>query len=103
VTLQRLPGDVVRVSFPRGSLRYTAGQYMFLCVPKLSLWEWHPFSISSNEADESVTMHVRVLGDWTRALHKLGESQVGAQQQPWLCRMARVEPARALSGRHCAA
>ena len=50
---------------------YSGGQYCFLCIPEISLFEWHPFSISSAPHQPTVTLHVRVLGSWTRALHKL--------------------------------
>jgi len=70
-----LPGGVVRVSFPANGFKYRAGQHLFLCVPELSVFEWHPFSISSapcgTAKDGLVTLHVRALGDWTRAFKEL--------------------------------
>ena len=40
VTLVRLPGDVVRVEFPKKSFQYCGGQYVFLCIPQLGLFQW---------------------------------------------------------------
>ena len=67
-----LPGNVVKVVFPAKGLRYTAGQYIFFCVPEINYFEWHPFSISSAPGDgENVSIHIRSLGDWTERLYKL--------------------------------
>ena len=44
---------------------------VYLAIPELSAWEWHPFSLSSAPHEPVVTIHVRVAGDWTMALHKL--------------------------------
>ena len=41
-------------------------------IPKLGMFEWHPFSLSSSPFQEDVTIHVRVLGDWTKKLYELG-------------------------------
>ena len=77
VELLRISDTVVRIRFPKakGSLDYRAGQYMFVCVPSLSVFEWHPFSISSSPHDTMTTIHVRAGGDWTRALHAMASSQ----------------------------
>ncbi|EDO38081.1 predicted protein, partial [Nematostella vectensis] len=48
---------------------YKAGQYCFLCVPGVSMFEWHPFSISSSPHEATVSLHIRVLGDWTQQLY----------------------------------
>ena len=42
---------------------------MYLNVPILSKFEWHPFTISSAPEDEYISIHVRRNGDWTNALH----------------------------------
>lgn len=62
-----LPSDVVEISFPRGNFKYKGGQWCNMWVPALGL-QWHPFSLSSSPHDEQVTIHIRALGAWTRAL-----------------------------------
>eukprot|EP00511_Aplanochytrium_stocchinoi_P009489 CAMPEP_0204870182 /NCGR_PEP_ID=MMETSP1348-20121228/31753_1 /ASSEMBLY_ACC=CAM_ASM_000700 /TAXON_ID=215587 /ORGANISM="Aplanochytrium stocchinoi, Strain GSBS06" /LENGTH=487 /DNA_ID=CAMNT_0052023869 /DNA_START=104 /DNA_END=1564 /DNA_ORIENTATION=+ len=70
-TFTVLPADVMKVTFPKGnSWKYKPGQFVFICVPSLSIFQWHPFSISSSPADNTVSLHIRVLGGWTRALYK---------------------------------
>mmetsp|Transcript_34115 Transcript_34115/g.45095 ORF Transcript_34115/g.45095 Transcript_34115/m.45095 type:complete len:550 (-) Transcript_34115:347-1996(-) len=71
--IEKLPGDLVKLSFPKDKFLYRSGQYVFVCVPELTLFEWHPFSFSSSPQQDLVTIHIRVLGDWTKNLHKLAE------------------------------
>ncbi|GLD98883.1 hypothetical protein PINS_up007601 [Pythium insidiosum] len=67
------PG-VVRVQWPRASFRFSAGQYVFLCVPSMSLVEWHPFTIASAPHEPVVTLYIKVVGDWTQRLAQLAAS-----------------------------
>ncbi|KAK9804347.1 hypothetical protein WJX72_008325 [[Myrmecia] bisecta] len=81
-TIQRLDADVVRVSFPKtDTFEYSGGQYVFLQVPGVSRLEWHPFSISSHPQSDTVMLHVRALGDWTRKLLKVAPAATEAPQQ----------------------
>lgn len=60
-------------------MNYRAGQYCFLCIPELSMFEWHPFSISTSPYNDNgnFTLHVRVLGDWTASLKQLALKKKG--------------------------
>uniref|UniRef100_K3XCF6 FAD-binding FR-type domain-containing protein n=1 Tax=Globisporangium ultimum (strain ATCC 200006 / CBS 805.95 / DAOM BR144) TaxID=431595 RepID=K3XCF6_GLOUD len=74
VSISRVASNVVCIQFPKvradtgECFQYEAGQYAFLCVPAISLWEWHPFTISSAPHESMTTFHVRVLGNWTTKL-----------------------------------
>jgi predicted ferric reductase len=70
-TLHRLPANIVRITFQKGGFRYSGGQYVFVCVPAISAFEWHPFSLSSHPQSDTVSLHVRVLGDFTKRLYDL--------------------------------
>ena len=74
VMMTRLPADVIRLTFKKGTFRYMSGQYVFICIPKVSYFEWHPFSISSSPHNDDVHLHVRVLGDWTKQLYDKADS-----------------------------
>ena len=74
VMMTRLPADVVRLTFKKGTFRYLPGQYVFICIPKVSYFEWHPFSISSSPHNDEVHLHVRVLGNWTKQLYEKADS-----------------------------
>ncbi|KAI0431101.1 cytochrome b-245 heavy chain subunit beta [Xylaria sp. FL1042] len=64
----RHPYDVVEIQFEKPSFKYKAGQWLFLQVPSLSNYQWHPFTITSCPYDPYVSVHVRQVGDFTRAL-----------------------------------
>nr|VDD34374.1 unnamed protein product [Brassica oleracea] len=67
-----LPGNVLSLQMSRPSnFRYKSGQYMYLNCSEVSSLEWHPFSITSAPGDEYLSVHVRVLGDWTKQLRQL--------------------------------
>lgn len=55
---------------------------MFLNVPDVSTFQWHPFTISSSPlCDDYVSVHIRQAGDWTHALgDRLGCSTALAAQ-----------------------
>jgi NADPH oxidase len=50
------------------SFKYTAGQWLFVQVPDVSAFQWHPFTITSAPEDPYVSVHMRQVGDWTQAL-----------------------------------
>ena len=62
------PPDAVEIQFRKPSMHYKAGQWLFLNVPSVSQHEWHPFTITSCPFDPYVSVHVRQVGDFTRAL-----------------------------------
>ncbi|KAJ0031191.1 hypothetical protein Pint_13567 [Pistacia integerrima] len=67
-----LPGDVFSIvmSKPNG-FKYKSGQYIFLQCPAISSFEWHPFSITSAPGDEYLSVHIRIVGDWTQELKRV--------------------------------
>jgi NADPH oxidase len=58
----------MEIQFRKPSMRYKAGQWLFLQVPAVSSTQWHPFTITSCPFDPYVSVHVRQVGDFTRAL-----------------------------------
>ncbi len=65
--------NIVELSFPKGEFNYKAGQFVFLKIPQISVWEPHPFSISSSPHEDYVTLHIKVVGDWTRSLGEISK------------------------------
>jgi len=49
---------------------YRAGQYIYLSCPEISYFQWHPFTITSSPEEDYISIHIRVVGDFTRALAK---------------------------------
>ncbi len=52
---------------PRG-FSHGAGDYVFLRIPEIAKHEWHPFTLSSAPERDTLSVHVRTLGNWTTAL-----------------------------------
>ncbi|KFZ08661.1 hypothetical protein V501_05865 [Pseudogymnoascus sp. VKM F-4519 (FW-2642)] len=64
----RHPYDAMEIQFKKPSMKYKAGQWLFLQVPSVSRQQWHPFTITSCPFDPYISVHVRQVGDFTRAL-----------------------------------
>jgi NADPH oxidase len=62
------PSGAMELRIIKPSFKYTPGQWLFVQVPELSRWQWHPFTITSAPEDPYVSIHVRQVGDWTHAL-----------------------------------
>jgi predicted ferric reductase len=71
-TISQLTDTVVEVRIPKTKgFDYNPGQYMKIAIPALSVFEWHPISISSSPYQQHVTLHIRKRGTWTKKLHQL--------------------------------
>ncbi|KAJ5606548.1 Riboflavin synthase-like beta-barrel [Penicillium lagena] len=64
----RHPYAAMEIQFHKPSMKYKAGQWLFLQVPDVSNTQWHPFTITSCPFDPYISVHVRQVGDFTRAL-----------------------------------
>ncbi|KAF4460420.1 Superoxide-generating NADPH oxidase heavy chain subunit C [Fusarium albosuccineum] len=51
--------------------KYKAGQYVFLQVPSISFFQWHPFTVSFCRG-QKMMLHIKTDGDWTGRLRQLG-------------------------------
>mmetsp|Transcript_19174 Transcript_19174/g.22856 ORF Transcript_19174/g.22856 Transcript_19174/m.22856 type:complete len:1186 (+) Transcript_19174:273-3830(+) len=62
-----------------GALNHEVGQFVLVNIPALSLWEWHPFSISSSPMDPVTTHHIKARGKntWTGRLLSLAKQAQG--------------------------
>ena len=47
-----------------------AGQYIFLSCPEISYFQWHPFTLTSAPEEDYISIHIRVVGDFTAAFAK---------------------------------
>lgn len=78
------PSGAMELRIIKPSFKYTAGQWLFIQVPEISRWQWHPFTITSAPEDPYVSLHIRQVGDFTRALGDrlgAGPSVVAAMTQ----------------------
>ena len=52
-------------------MTYKSGQWLFLQVPEISAFQWHPFTITSCPSDPYISVHVRQVGDFTKSLAQI--------------------------------
>jgi hypothetical protein len=66
----------IEISFvkPPG-FQYSPGQFVQVAIPALSIFEFHPVSLSSAPHEEYVTMHFRDRGNWTHRLVQLADTK----------------------------
>jgi NADPH oxidase 1 len=77
-------------------MKYKPGQWLFLNCPSVSGYQWHPFTITSCPFDPYISVHVRQVGDFTRALaDALGAGQSQAKLYDELDPMGMYEVALA--------
>ncbi|XP_028167953.1 NADPH oxidase 5, partial [Ostrinia furnacalis] len=72
-----LPSRVTHLVVKRPPhFEFRAGDYVFVNVPAVAAYEWHPFTISSApEQTEHIWLHVRGVGEWTNRLYEYFEQE----------------------------
>jgi dual oxidase len=71
--LEILDGETVAISVvvpQKRYWKYRAGQYVFITVPELSTFQWHPFTISTCIGND-MQLHIKTDGDWTSKLRQM--------------------------------
>ncbi|KAK9841472.1 hypothetical protein WJX74_006501 [Apatococcus lobatus] len=71
----------VRLSKPRG-FKAVAGQYIMLRCPRIALFEWHPFSLTSAPQEPFITLHIQAAGDWSSQLVSMFWAEAGHASLP---------------------
>lgn len=78
IAVQEGETGVVEIKFVTTSktlMALSPGQYVFVNVPEISLFEWHPFTISTCacEATPYLSLHIKGMGagSWTQRLNDL--------------------------------
>jgi NADPH oxidase len=62
------PSKVCEIQIKKEKTVCRAGQYIFINCPEISYWQWHPFTLTSAPEEDYISIHVRVVGDFTTAL-----------------------------------
>ncbi|XP_043844130.1 NADPH oxidase 5 [Dromiciops gliroides] len=72
VEVSLLSSKVTHLVINRPSFfRYKPGDYVFLNIPAIAKYEWHPFTISSApEQEDAIWLHIRSQGQWTNRLYE---------------------------------
>ncbi|TPX08147.1 uncharacterized protein E0L32_010214 [Thyridium curvatum] len=64
------PSNVCEIQIKKEHTKTRAGQYIFFCCPEVSIWQYHPFTLTSAPEEDYISIHMRVVGDFTRAVSK---------------------------------
>ncbi|KAM7103524.1 NADPH oxidase 5-like [Ciconia maguari] len=96
VEVNLLPSKVTHLVIERPQFfHYKPGDYIYLNIPAIATYEWHPFTISSApEQQETLWLHIRSLGQWTNRLYEYFQQPESPSPQP--------KPlSRSLRGKRC--
>lgn len=71
-----LPSNVIHLVIKRPqNFDYKPGDWIYVLIPQIAKYEWHPFTISSApEQDGVIWLHIRAVGEWTRCLRSYFEA-----------------------------
>ncbi|KAF9512349.1 hypothetical protein BS47DRAFT_1330368 [Hydnum rufescens UP504] len=61
------PSNIMEVQIKKEKTKIRAGQYIFLSCPEVSYFQWHPFTLTSAPEEDYISVHIRILGDFTAA------------------------------------
>jgi len=64
------PSNVCEIQIKKDNTKPKAGQYIFLNCPEVSLYQYHPFTLTSAPEEDYISVHIRCQGDFTMALAK---------------------------------
>ena len=64
------PSNVCEIQIKKEHKKTRAGQYIFFCCPEVSLWQYHPFTLTSAPEEDYISIHIRMVGDFTKAVGK---------------------------------
>ncbi|KAL3680615.1 hypothetical protein R1sor_023571 [Riccia sorocarpa] len=71
LSAQVLPSGLIKLKFPKSpSLKYSALGLIYINVPSVSKFQWHPFSTTSSslEKNDEMSICIKPQGGWTRDL-----------------------------------
>lgn len=64
------PSNVCEIQIKKEHTKTRAGQYIFFNCPEVSIWQYHPFTLTSAPEEDYISIHMRVVGDFTRGVSK---------------------------------
>ncbi|KAG0728254.1 NADPH oxidase 5 [Chionoecetes opilio] len=72
-----LPSKVINLVIKRPpQFHFHPGDYVYINIPVIANYEWHPFTISSAPEQEDVLwLHIRAVGQWTKRLYDYFEQE----------------------------
>jgi NADPH oxidase len=65
------PSMVCEIQIKKENTKTRAGQYIFFCCPEVSVWQYHPFTLTSAPEEDYISIHIRMQGDFTKAVGRV--------------------------------
>ncbi|KAJ2723573.1 hypothetical protein GGI07_002528 [Coemansia sp. Benny D115] len=62
------PSNVIELRFAKAGMNVKVGQFIYLNIPSISWFQWHPFTLTSAPEDDELSVHIYVAGGWTNKL-----------------------------------
>ncbi|KAJ6869049.1 hypothetical protein NC651_033966 [Populus alba x Populus x berolinensis] len=90
----RLPGKAIELTLPKDPrLKYTPTSVIYMKIPSISKFQWHPFSItsSSNLDDHTMSVVVKCNGGWTRTFYDVIQAELDSDPGSMSCMPVSVE------------
>lgn len=72
------PGDLVKLKFD-GVKTSAPGQIVWIQIPGVSFFNWHPFTVASAPGSEEATVAIRGLGAYTKKVQSLVDEKKNAE------------------------
>ncbi|XP_068996136.1 NADPH oxidase 5 [Embiotoca jacksoni] len=84
VEVNLLPSKVTHLVIRRPQFfHFKPGDYVYINIPVIAKYEWHPFTISSApEQSDTVWLHIRSMGQWTNRLYEYFRQPENAALNP---------------------
>ena len=76
------PSKVLELQIKKEKTTVRAGQYIFLSCPEISYFQWHPFTLTSAPEEDYLSVHIRIVGDFTSALAKACGCDFDSKDKP---------------------
>lgn len=68
VDVIRHESQVIEIRFRKKSMSTPQpGQYIYLKCFSIAKFEWHPFTVTSSPEENYISVHIRLVGDWTKS------------------------------------
>ncbi|KAJ8350435.1 hypothetical protein SKAU_G00255650 [Synaphobranchus kaupii] len=77
------PSKTLELQMKRKGFHMEVGQYVFLQCPSISQLEWHPFTLTSAPEEDHLSVHIRIVGDWTQGLYEACGGDKPDVQEAW--------------------
>uniref|UniRef100_A0A8C2JTM3 NADPH oxidase 2 n=1 Tax=Cyprinus carpio TaxID=7962 RepID=A0A8C2JTM3_CYPCA len=77
------PSKTLELQMKKKGFKMEVGQYVFIKCPSISQLEWHPFTLTSAPEEDHLSVHIRIVGDWTQALYTACGGDKTVVQDAW--------------------